>query len=201
VLQPGSRFAFHELQIPPTVRAPPDHFALFGFEPRFELDDDALDAAYKRVQEKVHPDRFAAATAAERRVAVQWAARANEALRTLRSPTRRAAYLCELNGVPIEAESNTAMPRTFLMQQLEWREALDEARSAETPAPLAALARQIDAARHSLHADLADALDIRRDFARAAALVRQLMFIDKLHDEIAASAAVDAWAPAAPRAA
>jgi molecular chaperone HscB len=132
---------------------------------------------------------------------MQWAARANEALHTLRSPTRRAAYVCELNGVPIEAESNTAMPPAFLMQQLEWREALDEARGAQTPAPLAALARQIDAARRSIHADLADALDGQRDFARAAALVRQLMFIDKLHDEIAAAAAVDAWAPAAPRAA
>jgi len=179
----------------------PDHFALFGLTPRFELDVDALDAAYKRVQAQVHPDRFASGSAAEKRVAMQWAARANEALQTLRLPARRAAYLCELNGVPIDAESNTAMPPAFLMQQLEWREALDEARNAPTPVPLAALAAQTDQARHALHARLGDALDRARDFALAATLVRQLMFVDKLHSEIAAASAVDAWEPAPPRAA
>jgi len=183
------------------VNNQPDHFALFGLPPRFELDSDALDAAYKLVQAKVHPDRFAAGSAAERRIAMQWAARANEAMRTLRSPTRRAAYLCELNGTTIDAESNTSMPPAFLTQQLEWREALDEARHAPTPVPLATLAEQAAQARRSLHAGLADALDRDGDFALAATLVRQLMFVDKLCDEIAAAAAVDAWEPAPPRAA
>jgi molecular chaperone HscB len=184
-----------------TVTTQPDHFAFFGLTPCFEIDAGALEAAYKRVQVQVHPDRFAARSAAERRIAVQWAAHANEAMRTLRSPLRRAAYLCELNGVSIDAESNTSMPPAFLMQQLEWREALDEARSAPTPVPLSTLARQIDQARHALHARLGEALDRDRDFALAATLVRQLMFVDKLHEEAAAAAAVDAWEPAPPRAA
>ncbi len=159
----------------------PDHFALFGLAPRFALDADALESAYKRVQDKVHPDRFAAATAAERRVAMQWAAGANEALQTLRSPARRAAYLCELNGVAPGADSNTAMPPEFLAQQLEWREALAEA---TRPEEFDALAGQADAARATLLDDLARALDVECDFPRAATLVRQLMFIDKLRDEI-----------------
>ena len=179
----------------------PDHFTLFDLTPRLDIDAGALDDAYKRVQAQVHPDRFAAGSAAERRVAMQWAARANEAMRTLRSPARRAAYLCESNGAPIDAESNTSMPPAFLMQQLEWREALDEARTAPTPMPLSTLARQIEQARRELHADLGDALDRDRDFARAATLVRQLMFIDKLHEEVAAAGAVDAWEPAPPHAA
>ena len=86
-----------------------DHFALFDLPVRFALDDGELEQAYRRVQAQVHPDRFASAGAAERRVAMQWAARANEAFRTLRSPVARAAYLCERHGQPIEAESNTAM--------------------------------------------------------------------------------------------
>lgn len=162
----------------------PDHFALFGLEPRFELDLAALETAYKRVQAQVHPDRFAAGTAAERRIAMQWAAQANEALQTLRSPTRRAAYLCESHGVNLQRESNTAMPAEFLMQQLEWREALEEASRGGQPERLAALAREADAARAELLNELRQAIDVAGDYARAASLTRQLMFVDKLREEI-----------------
>ena len=78
----------------------------------------------------MHPDRFAGEGAAAQRIAMQWAVRVNEAYQRLKDPLKRAAYLCELRGAPIEAESNTAMPAAFLMQQMAWREALDEAADA-----------------------------------------------------------------------
>jgi molecular chaperone HscB len=165
-----------------------DHFKLFGLPARFALDAGALDDAYKRVQSQVHPDRFAAASAAERRVAMQWAARANEAFQTLRSPLKRAAYLCELGGVPIDAESNTAMPAAFLAQQLQWREERDEVRDSGDPRRLQALAQEVDAARAKALQDLETVLDTHRDTAVAAALVRQLMFIEKMRDELNALA-------------
>lgn len=162
----------------------PNHFALFGIEPRFGLDPVQLEAAYKRVQAQVHPDRYASGTAVERRVAMQWAARANEAFSTLKSPARRAAYLCESNGTPIRSESNTAMPSAFLLQQMQWREALDEARSAQDAATLAVLAEQTAGARNALLAQLGETLDVAHDYEKAAAMVRQLMFVDKFSDEV-----------------
>lgn len=116
-----------------------NHFELFGLPVRFETDLAALDAAYRGVQGAVHPDRHAGGTAADRRVAMQLATHANEAYRTLRDPARRGAYLCALAGVDVEFESNTAMPAQFLMQQIEWREALDDARAARSAAGLQAL--------------------------------------------------------------
>jgi molecular chaperone HscB len=171
-----------------------DHFALFDLPPRFALDEASLEQAYRRVQAQVHPDRFASAGAAERRVAMQWAARANEAFRTLRSPLARAAYLCERHGQPIEAESNTAMPAQFLMQQMQWREELDEARSGEREAAQA-LAREVEARRDEVLARLASALDERHDYADAAAGVRELHFIDRFRDELAAFLDSEAAAP------
>jgi molecular chaperone HscB len=167
-----------------------DHFALFGLPARFALDQTSLDEAYRRVQAQVHPDRFAAAGAAERRVAMQWAARANEAYRTLRSPVTRAAYLCERNGQPIEAESNTAMPAAFLMQQMAWREELDEARHGDAEAARR-LAREVEGRRDEALARVAAALDERRDYAAAAAGVRELHFIDRFRDELAAHLAAE----------
>ena len=160
----------------------PDHFELLGLPPRFAIDLDALERAYKDVQTRVHPDRFASGTAAERRVAMQWATRANEAYTTLRSPQKRAAYLVERAGVPINAETNTAMPPAFLMQQMEWREALDDARG--DPAALGGLRRTMDDERQELMAAIERAIDGTHDHAQAAALVRQLMFIDRFAAEI-----------------
>ncbi len=161
-----------------------DHFALFDLPPRFAIDEAQLERAYLRVQAQVHPDRFAAAGAAERRVAMQWAARANEAFRTLRSPVARAAYLCERHGHPINAESNTAMPADFLLQQMQWREQLDEARAGDVAAARA-LAREVEARRAETLARIAAALDEQGDYAAAADGVRELHFIDRFHDELA----------------
>lgn len=165
---------------------PPDHFQLFGLPPRFALDTAALDSAYRSVQGQVHPDRFAHGTAAESRVAMQWATQANEAYRTLKSPLKRAAYLCERAGVPIDAESNTTMPTEFLMQQLQWREVLDDARGRDG-ASLQALERETTAERDRLLDEIGQALDVESDPARAASLVRQLMFIEKFGTEIASA--------------
>ena len=104
-------------------------FELFGLTQQFAQERSALDARWKTLQAQAHPDKFAAQGAAAQRLAMQWSVRINEAYQRLKNPLQRAAYLCELQGAPIQAHSNTAMAPAFLMQQIEWREALDEARS------------------------------------------------------------------------
>lgn len=160
------------------------HFELFGLPERYAIDRDALDAAYLRVQGAVHPDRFAAAGDAERRVAMQWAAQANEAIRTLRDPVRRGAYLAERRGAPVSAESNTAMPADFLMRQMGWRESLEELRDAPDEAARDALRDEVEAERDALLAALATALDERDDAREAASLVRRLMFVERFAREL-----------------
>jgi len=162
-----------------------DHFSLFGLPPRFELDAQALEQAWRAVAARVHPDRYATASPAERRVAMQWAARANEAYRQLRDPLLRARYLCEQAGVDLQTESNTAMDPAFLMQQMQWREMLDEAR--QDPAAFAALDAELQQARQEMRATLATLLDTRRDFAAAGIKVREWMFVEKLAQELAAA--------------
>src|SRR6478735_10700292 len=102
-------------------------FELFAVPATFAQDRAALDARWKELQREAHPDRFAAQGAAAQRVAMQWSVRINEAYQRLKDPLRRAALLCELRGAPIDAERNTAMPSEFLIEQMEWREALDDA--------------------------------------------------------------------------
>jgi len=159
-----------------------DHFSLFGLPARFDVDAAALERAWRDVAARVHPDRYATASAAERRVAMQWAARANEAYRQLRDPLLRARYLCEQAGVDLQTESNTAMDPAFLMQQMEWRELLDEAR--HDPAAVQQLQAELAEARDAMHRTLAELLDVRRDPVQAGQKVREWMFIERLAEEL-----------------
>jgi molecular chaperone HscB len=160
-----------------------NHFELFQLPAQFTIDAHALDAAYREVQGRVHPDRFVNATDAEKRVAMQWATRANEAYATLRSPQKRAQYLCELGGVDLQTESNTSMPAAFLMQQMEWREALDDARSSKDAAALDELDAQVRRERKAMLAQVGQQLDAG-DYQAAAQGVRSMMFLDKFGDEV-----------------
>lgn len=160
-----------------------NHFELFNLQEGFEIDATALDQAYRDVQGRVHPDKFVNATDAEKRVAMQWATRANEAYQTLKNPQKRAQYLCELHGVDLETESNTAMPMDFLMQQMEWREELGDARAAKDAVALDRLDAQLRSARKQRLAQVGQQLDAG-DFQATAQGVRALMFLDKFGDEV-----------------
>lgn len=158
-----------------------DDFRLFGLPMGFALDRAALDERWKALQRQAHPDRFAAQGTAAQRVAMQWSVRINEAYQRLKDPLKRAAYWCELNGAPIKAESNTAMPTAFLMQQMEWREALEEAVGAEA---IEALLEQTQAFRRDSLDQLGRTIDQQRDALAAAQQVRALMFVERFADDL-----------------
>jgi molecular chaperone HscB len=156
-------------------------FELFGLPMAFALERDALDARWKDLQREVHPDRHAAADAQTQRQAMQWSVRINEAYQRLKDPLQRAAYLCELQGAPVEADNNTAMPPAFLMQQMEWREALEEAASASV---VEDLADEVAAARKRMLAQLQQTADVLRDWPALAAQVRALMFVERFARDV-----------------
>ncbi|MBA4176730.1 MAG: Fe-S protein assembly co-chaperone HscB [Leptothrix sp. (in: Bacteria)] len=158
-----------------------DDFTLFGLAPTQALNRADLDARRRELQAEVHPDRFAAEGAAAQRVAMQWAVRVNEAWQRLKDPLSRAAYLCQLRGVPVDAERNTAMPAAFLMQQMQWREALDEAADA---AAVEALDAEIAQDEGRMLTELTTLLDETPDTAAAAAMVRSLMFVARFRHDI-----------------
>jgi len=160
------------------------HFELFGLTPRFQLDAVALERAYRGIQARVHPDRFAHAGDAERRASLQWTTRVNEAYRTLKNPVQRASHLLALHGVDVAFETNTAMPEAFLIQQLDLREALDNATRSKDAKALDALHKSIARDKQALEHKLAQRIDEDHDYGAAAGLVRELQFLEKLEAEI-----------------
>jgi molecular chaperone HscB len=137
-----------------------DDFELFGIPRQYALDRAALDARWR---------------------ALQWAVRVNEAYQRLKDPLKRAAYLCELAGVRVDAENNTAMPAAFLMQQMEWREALDDAAGVEQ---VHTLADAVSTHRGDALKRLQSTLDEAHDAAAAAQQVRALMFVERFASDL-----------------
>ncbi|HEX8986965.1 MAG TPA: Fe-S protein assembly co-chaperone HscB [Rhodocyclaceae bacterium] len=170
-----------------------DHFALFDLPRRYAVDRDVLEAKFRDLQARVHPDKHAHLGETERRLAMQWATQVNEAYQTLRDPVKRGRYLLQLGGHDPQIETNTAMPAEFLMEQMELRETVAEAAEIGDADNLDALHRRVRKEMAAQHERLREAIDERQDFGRAGELVRQLMFQEKLlHDIDAALEATEA---------
>ncbi len=161
-----------------------DYFTLFGLPQAQSLDLEGLSNSYRAIQAQVHPDKHAHAAAADRRLAMQWATRVNEAFQTLKSPGQRARYLLQLLGHDPQIENNTAMPAEFLMSQMELREEVIDARAEADEDALDEVRSRLLSLIKQEYERLADLIDVAKDYAAAADLVRQLMFQEKLLNEI-----------------
>jgi molecular chaperone HscB len=159
-----------------------NYFHFFGLSPQFSLDLAQLDQAYLAIQKEVHPDRHTQGSDSEQRIAMQMATLANTAHQTLKHPIQRGLYLCKLHGVEANLETNTAMPTAFLLQQMAWRDSLEE--SADDFDALDVLATEVDAAYKAALVELAEAMDRTHNYQRAAELLRGLLFIDKFATEL-----------------
>lgn len=160
------------------------YFALFGLPETFSLDAAQLERARLAVQSQVHPDRFASGSDRDKRLAMQMAAQANAAYLTLKNPVQRASYLCERRGVAVQAENNTAMPTEFLMQQMQWREALDELRETADASGLETLRAEVQAQLAQRIEAIRQALDEQNAPQAAAEQVRALLFLDRFVEEL-----------------
>ncbi|MBN8455189.1 Fe-S protein assembly co-chaperone HscB [Accumulibacter sp.] len=161
-----------------------DHFSLFDLPAAFRIDSALLDRRYIELQSQVHPDRFASSGESARRLSEQWATRVNEAYQTLRKPLPRARYLLHLAQHDIGSENNTAMPTDFLVEQMEWREAVAEARAAGDHHELEHLHHRLQRELAARQEEIAALLDDQHDLEQAADRVRRLMFQEKLLSEI-----------------
>lgn len=163
------------------MRLDDDDFSLFGLPQRQAQTRADIDARWKALQAKVHPDRFSADGASAQRLAMQWAVRVNEAHQRLRDPLKRAAYLCELRGAALQANENTSMPASFLIEQMAWREGLD---AAEGLAAVEQIDAEVAAREQALLAEVQRLLDDHGDAKAAAQQVRALMFIARFRSDI-----------------
>jgi len=158
-----------------------NYFELFGLAPRFTIDLNSLELSFRRLQAELHPDRHASHTESERRMALQLSTTVNDGYRTLRHPASRAQCLMSLAG---KEDANAAVSPAFLMAQMEWREAIEEARASRDATALEALSRRLKHRVGMQEHDLAAALDERGDFAAATQRVNELRFYEKLRAEI-----------------
>lgn len=159
-------------------------FALFDLPVAFQVDSALLNERYLALQKSLHPDNFSAASAQEQRLAIQKSAEINDALRILKDPITRADSIIALNtGETENPEEKSNKDIDFLMQQMEWRETLENIENRKDTDELTAFAQEINQIRHAILSELSTALDKQQwDIARA--ITDKLRFIKKLQAEI-----------------
>ncbi|MBL8510568.1 MAG: Fe-S protein assembly co-chaperone HscB [Betaproteobacteria bacterium] len=161
-----------------------NYFELFDLPITYHINVGDLELAYRDVQSVVHPDRYAVAEEAAQRLAAQWATRANEAYAILKSPLKRARYFLQLHGIDTQEHTHTDMPAAFLMQQIEWREAAQQAGQAKDIVALERIASLRRQAERQLFLQLARELDSPDTYQDARQSVRKLRFLERLGEEI-----------------
>ena len=167
-----------------------NHFELFGLPLRYRIDTAALERSYRDLQGGVHPDRHAGGSDAQKRVALQASARVNEAYRTLRDPVARAEYLLQLRGVDATSETDSRLPVAFLTQQLERREAAENAAALHDEVALAGLVKAVRQDADRLRVDVEGVLE-QDDLDAARMRVREMRFLAKLADDLDAMHATE----------
>ncbi|MEY3604518.1 MAG: hypothetical protein RIQ49_1550 [Pseudomonadota bacterium] len=167
-----------------------DSFQIFDLPRVFDLDKVLLTERFHQLMHAVHPDRHAGATEVERRQAMQWSSRINEAYRQLLKPLARAQLLCEIFAGPLDV-LKTAMPPAFLMRQMQWREdfeaigldanRLDQVEALEAEVKLEGVQITSQFAQTSIALGQSPSVE---EAKLAADLVRQWMFVEKFLDDI-----------------
>ena len=161
-----------------------NHFALFGLPQRFRIDAEALDRAYRQLQGKVHPDRFANSDDTQKRLASQSSARVNEAYAALKEPVTRAQYLLSLRGIDAGGEAGPQLSVDFLERQLERREAANDAAAAQDERALDTLLTEVRADAREMQEELEREFDDAGARAETPMHVRELTFLAKLAEDL-----------------
>ena len=161
-----------------------NYFELFDIPVQFRVDQKELSSRYRELQRAYHPDRFTQQSDQEQRLALQYSSYVNEAYEVLASPVRRAEYLLKLHGIERDQSKTLSSDPQFLMQQMEWREALEGVR--ENPQPETALEdlrRKALSEQDGIEKTFISLMD-QAAFQQASINVDKMHFLDKLLREI-----------------
>ena len=165
-----------------------NYFDLFNVVPAFDIDTALLAERYRELQRAVHPDKFANDTEQQKLLSVQRTAQINDGYQTLKNPIRRAQHMLSLRGIELSHETTTLKDGAFLMQQMEWREALEDIQHSSDPQDsIDELYESFAAYESQLTVKLAELLvsEDTADALLAADQIRKLKFMAKLQDELA----------------
>jgi molecular chaperone HscB len=164
-----------------------DPFETMGVEPRFDLDLDKLAERHRDLSRALHPDRYAGAPAAERRLALGKAIEVNDAFRVLKEPVRRAEAILRREGVPVGETAEPKPSQALLMDMMERREELADARRSKDLPAVQKLATSVRERERVVLDQLGKALSVEgKTKAGALPFLGELRYLRRFLDEVSA---------------
>lgn len=162
-----------------------DPFATLGIARSFDVDLGAVERAHRELSRALHPDKFVGVGQSERRAALSKAVEANEAWRVVRDPVRRAEALLRLGGINVREGVEPKPAPEFLMEMLEQREALSDAKRERDLAAVRAMAAGIEARARDVERALSEGF-ARGEGDNLVGRLGELRFYRRFLDEVSA---------------
>lgn len=159
-------------------------FEIFQIPVNFVIDWQEIDNKYLALQKIFHPDNFATASSLEKRLAMQQSAQINDALQILKNPILRAEAIIQIHtGKIIDIETQTNFDMPFLMQQMAWREQLEEITNNKNTSELECFFNTIKQEEAQILNELQNLLE-NHNWEQAEKILHKLRYISKLISEI-----------------
>lgn len=155
-------------------------FKIFDLPVDFKIDQKLLSNRYLALQKSLHPDNFTTHSPQEQRLAMQRCAEVNDALQILKDPILRADSIIALHtGEQENIEETSHRDIAFLMQQMQWRESLEQIEETKDSEQLMDFCVQIEQTQQTLLTNLSTALS-NKQWHQAKTINEKLRFIQKL---------------------
>ena len=164
-----------------------NYFTLFSLNTQFAIDSDQLKQRFLTLQRQYHPDKYAHATPLEQRLAAQFSAHLNTAYSTLNDPVARASHMLALAGVEVGTSANTTKDVDFLMEQIEIRESIEQAKHERDVEMLSSLLQKVSSDYQECRQSFAESYsdDINVDARRSLISTwERMQFYQKLSVEL-----------------
>ncbi|AGF48258.1 molecular chaperone HscB [Candidatus Kinetoplastibacterium oncopeltii TCC290E] len=159
-----------------------NYFSTFGLPVSFSIDQNKLEKSWRHLSCIVHPDRYINSDDIDRKSSIEMASFVNEAYKVLKDPISRAIHICKINGISCKKTSDNSI--VFLEQQLLWRESVDDLYKSKDLDGLKKLEKVLYTERDERFLILSNLLDVNFDYINASILINELMFIDKICNNI-----------------
>jgi molecular chaperone HscB len=151
----------------------------------FDVDIGAIERRHRELSRALHPDKFVGAGERDRRAALAKAVEVNEAWRIVRDPIRRAEALLRLRGLDVAEGREPKPEQEFLMEMLELREALGDAKHARDLQAVRAMAADVEARVRTVEQTLSEGFR-RGDEKSVVGGLSELRFLRRFLDEVSA---------------
>ena len=158
-------------------------FSLFELSPNFDIKPNELQAQYLELQRQFHPDNYVLSDPEQKTYVAQLSTYINQSYTSLKNPLLRGILLLKNYNIILDLAKDTILPNHFLIEQMEFHEAIDAAKSSNDLEQLNKLEEHSISTEKKLIKNISVSFK-NNDLQGVQELLKQLAFYNRLKNTL-----------------